>query len=175
MSPAALEVIPGGRSSDREHLKELYRRYGGAVFGRCLYLLKERTAAEDAMQDVFARALAHWSDFRTDASPITWLFKIATHHCLNLQRAERAPWRNRFEADERARGEAHGGPQVLETRDAIHKALARFDLETQRAVVHYHLDEMTLEEVAALLDRSVPTVRKRLREFAEATGQELVP
>jgi hypothetical protein len=32
---------------------------------------------------------------------------------------------------------------------------------------------MTLEEVAALLERSVPTVRKRLKSFADATGQKL--
>jgi hypothetical protein len=32
---------------------------------------------------------------------------------------------------------------------------------------------MTMEEVAALLDRSVPTIRKRLRAYAEATGQEV--
>ena len=32
---------------------------------------------------------------------------------------------------------------------------------------------MTLEEVAALLGRSVPTVRKRLEEFAAICGKEL--
>ena len=34
-------------------------------------------------------------------------------------------------------------------RDQVRKLLARFDLETQAAAVHYHVDEMTLEEVAA--------------------------
>jgi DNA-directed RNA polymerase specialized sigma24 family protein len=32
---------------------------------------------------------------------------------------------------------------------------------------------MTLEEVATLLGRSVPTVRKRLEEFAAACAKEL--
>ena len=36
-------------------------------------------------------------------------------------------------------------------------------------------DEMTLEEVAALLGRSVPTVRKRLSEFAAVCGKEFSP
>ena len=53
-------------------------------------------------------------------------------------------------------------------RDQVRKLLGRFDLETQAAAVHYHVDEMTLEEVAALLGRSVPTVRKRLEEVASA-------
>jgi DNA-directed RNA polymerase specialized sigma24 family protein len=41
--------------------------------------------------------------------------------------------------------------------------------------IHYYVDEMTLEEVAALLARSVPTVRKRLGEFAAVCGKELSP
>jgi RNA polymerase sigma-70 factor (ECF subfamily) len=35
-------------------------------------------------------------------------------------------------------------------------------VETQQAVIHYFVDEMTLEEVAAAIGRSIPTVRKRL-------------
>jgi RNA polymerase sigma-70 factor (ECF subfamily) len=69
-------------------------------------------------------------------------------------------------------GEGHGGAATLEARDLVRKSLARFDFETQQAVVHYWVDDLTLEEVAALLERSVPTLRKRLRAFADATGQE---
>jgi RNA polymerase sigma factor (sigma-70 family) len=167
-----LHVLPGGGSA-REPLRELYERYGGSVYGRCVYLLRDRTKAEDAMQDVFARALEHYDGFRAEASPLTWLMKIATHHCLNVLRSERAGWRGRFAAEERRKGEAHGGPQVFEMRDHVRKMLARVDFETQAAAVHYHVDEMTLEEVAAALGRSVPTVRKRLEAFAAVCGKEL--
>lgn len=176
MSGPVLEVIPGGKAKGRDtELRELYSRYGGAVYGRCLYLLRDKTAAEDAMQDVFAKALTHWSEFRAEASPMTWLIRIATHHCLNVLRADRAAWRERFERQERARAEGHGGPHAFEIRDWVRQWLARFDLETQAAAIHYHVDEMTLEEVAALLGRSVPTIRKRLQQFAAASGQEPPP
>ena len=132
-----------------------------------------RDAMWTAMQDVFARALTHWSEFRSEASPLTWLMKIATNHCLNQLRASRAPWREQMESDAKGRSEGHGGPQVFEARDAVRKALSQFDLETQAAVVHYHVDEMTLEEVAALLGRSVPTIRKRLTQFSAALQPEL--
>lgn len=125
------------------------------------------------MHDVFARALSHVDEFRADASPLTWLMKIATHHCLNQLRSERAGWRRWFERDEAARPEAHGGPGEMETRDLVRRLLARVDTETQAAVVHYHVDGMTLEEVAALLGRSVPTIRKRLEHFAVLGGEEL--
>ena len=60
-------------------------------------------------------------------------------------------------------------------RDQVRKLLSNFDLETQAAAVHYHVDEMTLEEVATLLGRSVPTVRKRMLAFAAACNKETVP
>jgi len=174
MTRPAFQVLEGGlQEEDRASLRELYERYGPAVFGRCLYLLKDRARAEDAMQDVFARAMTHLHGFRAEASPLTWLMKIATNHCLNQVRGERAGWRSLFERQERARPEGHGGPSVMETRELVRTLLSRFDKETQAAAVHYHVDEMTLEEVAALLGRSVPTVRKRLESFARISGQEL--
>jgi RNA polymerase sigma-70 factor (ECF subfamily) len=174
MAKPVLEVLAGGSAADpRAALRELYSRYGGSVFGRCSYLLKDRAKAEDAMQDVFAKALTHLTEFRSEASPLTWLMKIATHHCLNLLRAERAPWHQRYARQQQSRGEGHGGPQLLEDREAVRQLLARCDLETQAAAVHYYVDEMTLEEIARLLGRSVPTIRKRLESFATLSGKEM--
>jgi RNA polymerase sigma-70 factor (ECF subfamily) len=165
MTQPVLQIVSGGKPADsRAALRELYTRYGGSVYGRCAYILGDRTKAEDAMQDVFAKALGHWDDFRNEASPLTWLTRIATHHCLNVLRAERAPWH---------RGEGHGGPKLFEDRDAARKLLDKLDLETQQAAIHYFVDEMTLEEVAAAIGRSVPTVRKRLAAVAALAGQEL--
>lgn len=168
---ARLEVIAGGKDLDRKAaLQELYAKYGGSVFGRCQYLLKDRNNAEDAMQDVFAKAISNYSSFRAEASPLTWLMKIATHHCLNLLRSEKS-WRSAFQSLRQPRPEAQHVP-AMEIREAVRHLLSRFDHETQAAVIHYHVDEMTLEEVAEALDRSVPTVRKRLQYFAEQSGRE---
>ena len=170
------QVIPGEKGlaagDARAQLRELYEKYGPSVFGRCSYILKDRNQAEDAMQDVFAKALTHLASFRAESSPLTWLIKIATHHCLNILRADRAAWHARFERETRARNASDPGPQVFEMRELVAKMLSLVDHETQAVAIHYHVDEMTLEEVAALLGRSVPTVRKRLGEFAAVCGRE---
>ena len=168
-----LEVV-APRPAPREPLRELYEKYGASVHGRCAYLLRDASQAEDAMQEVFAKALQSYEGFRSESSPLTWLMKIATHHCLNLLRAERAAWHQRFADEERRRGEpVPGRPQSFELREEVRKLLSRFDLETQAAAIHYYVDEMTLDEVATLLGRSVPTVRKRLEEFASVSAREL--
>ena len=154
MSRPALEVIEGGKSAGRVWLKELYVKFGSAVYGRCQYLLKDPAKAEDAMQDVFARAMLAEREFRGESSPLTWLLKISTHHCLNLLRGDAAKWKGQYARDEQGRGEAHRGPQLLEKRDLVRRALENFDLETQSAVVHYWVDEMALAEIGLLLGRS---------------------
>ena len=167
----ALQVIEGGKSTGRAWLQSLYVKYGSAVYGRCRFILRDGSAAEDAMQDVFARAMVNESRFRAEASPLTWLMKIATHHCLNLIRSAGAGWHDDYAAMQVVRGEGHGGAPALEARDLVRKSLSKFDLETQQAVIHYWVDDLTLEEVAVALERSVPTIRKRLRAFADVTGQ----
>ncbi len=169
----ALHIVEGGKQTGRVWLQTLYVKYGGAVYGRCRFLLKDNTLAEDAMQDVFAKAMVNEAGFRAEASPLTWLMKIATHHCLNVIRSAGAAWRDEYAAIQLVRGEAQGGSASYEARDLVRKSLARFDLETQQAVVHYWVDDMNLDDVAKLLERSVPTIRKRLRAFAEATGQAM--
>jgi RNA polymerase sigma-70 factor (ECF subfamily) len=185
--PHELKVLVGGRASggaapgpaggkpigpDAARLHELYSQFGGSVYGRCRYLLRDPAKAEDAMQDVFAKALVNVSGFRAEASPLTWLTKIATNHCLNLLRSERAPWHQTYEDQELGRADRaqrHGpaeGPELFENREAVRQLLVGVDIETQAAAIHYYVDEMTLEEVAASLGRSVPTVRKRLAAFA---------
>jgi len=170
------QVIPGEKglaaADPRAQMRELYGRYGASVYGRCSYVLRDRTKAEDAMQDVFAKALTHYASFRAESSPLTWLIKIATHHCLNILRAERASWHKRFEREAKAKESTDPGPQVFEMRELVSRMLSLVDQETQAVAIHYHVDEMTLEEVAALLGRSVPTVRKRLQEFAAVCGKE---
>lgn len=170
--PPALTVIEGGRRGGQPTLERLYQTCGPAVRSRCRYLLKDEAEAEDAMHEVFAKALQGLGAFRAESSPVTWLVQIATHHCLNVMRSRKAAWREETERMARLAPVGDGGGAPVEGRDLVRALLSQFDEETQRAAVHYHVDEMTLEEVAAVLGRSVPTVRKRLSNFAEVARAE---
>ena len=64
-----------------------------------------------------------------------------------------------------------------ERRELVRALLAAAPEEAQEMAVHYFVDELTQAEIGALTGRSLPTVRKRLREFLacarEALGVEL--
>jgi RNA polymerase sigma factor (sigma-70 family) len=177
-----LRVLQGGRaghapgpSASPGLLEELYEKYAAAVYGRCRYLLKEEAEAKDALQDVFVKALRALPEFRQAASPSTWILRIATYHCLNLIRTRRAAWHEELQALQKDRRHEVEPP---DRRELVRVLLAAAPEEAQEVAVMYFVDELTQAEIAQALGRSLPTVRKRLREFlacARAALKDALP
>lgn len=160
-----------GAMTDDPSTEALYVRYGHHVHRRCRYLLGTEDAAWDATQEVFLKADRARAGFERRASWLTWLQSIATRHCLNLLRAGKV-----------RRGRGTVGPEALDREGRfaesseqavlVRDLLEAFDAETQAAAVHYFVDEMSQEEVAAVVGLSVPTLRKRLRLFVDRARRE---
>jgi RNA polymerase sigma-70 factor (ECF subfamily) len=128
-------------------------------------LLGNPADAEDALQEVFIRALRARDGFRGESSPMTWLYRISTNHCLNILRAGR---RRRAGMQKRAADvsfETHTPPESVEDLAVIREILPSFDRDVQELAVLYFVDGMSQQEVANETGLSVPTVRKRLNEF----------
>lgn len=152
----------------RTQVEILYNRYGALVYRRCLRILGTDAAAWDATQEVCARVMRHYGSFRAEASPLTWILRISTNHCLNVlgdrrgRRSELASPRRDLELGDRG-DEAFDGAE----RFALIRALlVRFDPDIQRPVIHRYVDGMTEQEVASVCGLPVATVRKRLEIFA---------
>lgn len=173
-----LVAIPGGRAGPlsgspvpveearaRGLLEELYRRHAAAVYARCRYLLREEEAARDAAQDVFVRSLRALPELRAAASPTAFLLRAATNHCLNVLRASRAAWREEVTRLARERTERGIHP---ESRELVRVLLGVTPPEAQEIAVLYFVDELTQAEIAEATGRSLPTVRRRLRDFLAA-------
>ena len=158
----------------RSEIAELYTRFGPMVLGRCRYLLKNEEAARDAAQEVFVKVMRSLDGFRQESSPATWMVKIATNHCLNVIASDRARWRERFRqyVSHQEEGGFLQGVDPVRAR-MVHQLLDKLDAETQAVAIHYYVDEMTQEEIGELLDRSLPTVRKRLEKFRRIAEREL--
>lgn len=139
-----------------------YRRYGPMVLRRCRALLRDDAAAVDAMHDVFVQVLRRAARLE-DRGASSYLWRTATHVCLNLIRArKRMPL-----DDEDALVVEIAGIEDIEGHTHAVFSLERIfvgeDVSTRVIAVLFHLDRMTLEEVAAVVGLSVSGVRKRLR------------
>jgi RNA polymerase sigma-70 factor, ECF subfamily len=85
------DLIATVAKADRDGFRALYHSTSAKLFGVCLRILKDRSEAEDAVQEVFTRV---WLNARrydaTKARGITWLVAIARNHAIDRLRARPA-------------------------------------------------------------------------------------
>jgi len=74
---------------DETAIREIYRRYGGVVFGIAMKILRDRGHAEEAAQQTFVKAwqAADRVDPNRDIGP--WLYTIARRVAIDVYRRER--------------------------------------------------------------------------------------
>jgi len=160
----ALSAEGGLVTDDRMEIESIYRKYGAMVLRRCRSILGHDADADDAAQEVFIRAFRGLAGFRRQASPATWLYRIATNICLNRLRDAR----NRQRLDREALPEAEPDRPVENwPRDLALRILGEFDGRIRETVMYVVVEGMTADEAAEVMGCSNSLVRKRLATFRE--------
>jgi len=121
---------------------------------------------EDVVQDTFARAFVALDELEVGAPMRAWLFRIAHNRALDLLRSRAIRAAEPIEAaQELADPEIPDPVEVMMRREAVETAVSRFaELPTvQRSVVILKdVLDLSLEEIAAMLDLTVNAVKAHL-------------
>jgi RNA polymerase sigma-70 factor (ECF subfamily) len=119
--------------------------------------------AEDAAQEAYTRAWMRWSKVRSYEDPEAWVRTVGF-------RAAMSSWRkakNRLIAHRSSGGAAHV-PDMSPDRLAVVDALRRIPVEQRRALVLFHLQGLTVTEIADEIGAPVGTVKARLARGRKA-------
>jgi RNA polymerase sigma-70 factor (ECF subfamily) len=156
---------------DAQAFAELVARYTAQIFNLAFRLTDDRAEAENATQETFLRAYSALPHSRTDLAFKPWLFQIAVNLCRDLARKKRpAAFADLAQEDESAPEEAIEDETPLpleqvegrELEAALTRAVADLP-EIYRAVVTLrYTEELSYEEIAAVLKLPVNTVRTHL-------------
>jgi RNA polymerase sigma-70 factor, ECF subfamily len=75
---------------DRAAFRQLYERTSAKLFGVTLRILKDRSEAEEAIQEVYVKIWQRADRYVAgNTSPISWLVAVARNHALDILRARR--------------------------------------------------------------------------------------
>jgi RNA polymerase sigma-70 factor (ECF subfamily) len=169
-------------AGDRDAYARLFERHSARVLRMAYLLLHDLPAAEDAVQETFARGLAGLSAYRGEAKPGVWLYSIGLNVCRETLRKEGA--REDLVAPgtlERARKPGKPARGVLtslmrrETAARLAIALGHLtDLQREVFVLHY-VEELPYESVARLLDISVVGARGLAHRAKRTMRSKLAP
>lgn len=139
----------------------------GRLYRLALAFVRDPAAAEDLVQETFARAFERRRSFRGDASASTWLQRIL--HNAAVDRARRSGREIVVdEVEERWRDDAYTvDPAVVveraQARDDLEDALVRLPFIDRAAVVLHDVEGWTSAEIAERLGIDLPAAKQRLR------------
>jgi len=163
-----MQLVSAGETAAFEKLVERHQRL---VVGTVARMLGSNSEVEDIAQQVFVRVWKSAKRYVPRAKFTTWLLKITRNLVFNeLRRRSRhaqVPLQSESEDEERPmRDERAVAPDASllerELQGAIEAAIAQLP-ETQRmAVVLRRYDELSYEEIAEVLEQSVPAVKSLL-------------
>ncbi len=159
----------------RRAIAELVARCGPMLHAVVLRLTRNRADADDVVQEAFLSAYKHWSEFRGESQPCTWLHSIAVRTALRRGRRES---RRRDVAREYARAMPFMQSRVaaadfpsasLEARELRADARRRVDVAMRdvaepfrSALVLKEIAGMSVDDVAMVLGVKAATVKTRL-------------
>ncbi len=145
--------------------QELYRRYGPAVFARCVSLTGRREEAEEALQETFYRVWKARSRVQRERSPLGYLYTVARNESINQLRA-RKPWRDDPLAWLNLPDPSAVDPAACRT---VSQLLDRISPRDAALLRLRHVEEHTVEELAEMLGTSPRTLRRRLDRLMKRT------
>ena len=82
----AAALVAAAKAGDQRAFEELYRRYQPRIYALALHLTGRPSDADDITQDAFLKAYKHLPNFEGRSEFFTWLYRIALHRALNIQR-----------------------------------------------------------------------------------------
>ncbi|MFD2786954.1 RNA polymerase sigma factor [Hymenobacter rubripertinctus] len=164
----------------------LVERYQNRIYRTALALLRSPEEAEDVAQEVFVEVYQTIGRFRSEASLTTWLYQLATSRALkNLRRARTkkrfAYFTSLLSPDNRVLHEPadHEHPQAqLESQEQVAVLLAhlaRLPDQQQVAFTLRHEQELSYEQIAAVLTTTVPAVESLLFRARKTLRAHLQP
>jgi len=142
---------------DREEFTSFYAASFPRLVGQLYAMTGDRAEAQDAVQEAFVRAWAHRGELSTGRGAEAWVRVTAWRIAVSRWRRARDGVRLMVLA---AGPDRAAGPSP--DRVAFVAALRRVPAEQRRALVLYHLVDLTVEQIAAETGARPGTVKARL-------------
>jgi RNA polymerase sigma-70 factor (ECF subfamily) len=151
-------------------LAEFYDAHAGLAYGLALRVLRDRSDAEDVVQEAFVQVWRQADRYDpARGSPQAWLCAIVRTRALDRLR-RRVSRREQEEAPEPV---AAGSTPDREGELAVRKALLTLSAEQRRALELAYYEGLTQSEIARRLGEPLGTVKTRIRSAMIRLRQEL--
>jgi RNA polymerase sigma-70 factor (ECF subfamily) len=170
------ELAAHAAAGDEAAFAAIMRRHNRLLFRTARGILRSDVDAEDALQEAYLRAWRALDGFRREAKLSTWLARIVINESLARLRRDRAavviPLEGALESalgeplrqpmDDDADRQPEGVAMRAELRRTLEASIDRLPDAFRSVFILRAVQEMSVEDVAAVLGLPEATVRTRL-------------
>lgn len=179
MTSDDISVLLGRVSlKDRKAFSQLYAKTSPKLFAICLRILRDRTEAEEALQEIFVKIWRRADRYAAgQASPVAWLSAIARNHAIDLVRARKPVASDIDEAYDLADSYPDPEKSAMISADGrrIDACMEQLEEDRARAVRQAYVEGLSYQELAELYSVPLNTMRTWLRrsllKLRECMGQ----
>ncbi|OZS78663.1 RNA polymerase subunit sigma-24 [Tetzosporium hominis] len=143
-------------------LEQTIRQHGEELLRLAYTYVKNRQTAEDLVQDVFLKAFVKQTDFRGDSHYKTYLYRMVMNRCKDYLRS----WHYRKTIlMEPFQGASSGRPsrELSEDNAILGNQVLALPIKYREVLVFYYYKELSMREIAELLNVSENTVKTRMQ------------
>jgi RNA polymerase sigma-70 factor (ECF subfamily) len=164
------QVVRDVLAGDRDAFRLLVRRYGDTLHGHALRMTGSPDEAADLVQRALVKGYRKLGSCREPARVGAWLFRILANMCKDHVRGRHRKDVPLGKVEGVLPSAADPGANVdgAEVRDRIWGALDALTPEQKEAFVLKHVEGRSYEEIAAVMDLSVASLKMRVYRAREA-------
>ena len=170
-NPARAEemaLVERCRRGDLLAFEEVYKAHAGKLFSVACRMLGNPADAEDLLQEIFLSAHRKLDGFRGESALGTWLYRLATNHCLDYLRSRTARTNQLTDALDDERGQFEPGRGGLAERSItkmdLERALAQLPEGCRAAFVLHDVQGLEHREVAEALGIAEGTSKSQVHK-----------
>jgi RNA polymerase sigma-70 factor (ECF subfamily) len=163
------ELVERARDGDLDAYSQLVRAAHPRLYGVAKLILRDSDRAQDAVQDALLLAWRHVRSLRDPDAWDAWLRRLTVHACYKVARKEKRRTLVELHVTPDA-GSARtpDASSLVAERDWVMAELDQLDIDRRAVIVlHYYLD-LSIPEVAEILDIPVGTAASRLHRGLKA-------
>jgi RNA polymerase sigma-70 factor (ECF subfamily) len=147
--------------------EEIYRDYWNKVFRICMGYVNDHDWAKDIAQETFITIWKQLPKFRNESAIGTWIFRIASNHCLRqIERQNKMP---RTEMPEQIEDKVE--PDTESKTQFLYQCIAELP-ETDRIIISLELEDVKQAEIASIVGLSETNIRVKVHRIKEKLAKK---
>ena len=147
------------KEEEKEQFIELINANRLKMYKTAISILKNEDDANDAIQDALYSAYTNYENLKDKKLFVTWLIRILINKCYDIINKNKKVV---YIDDDSTIENTYGKSDTYDVENSLDWVLNKIDKDLKEIVVMYYYDELSVTEIADILEIPNGTVKSRL-------------